>query len=678
MPWYERSFRRNLVDMHIERDRAEYLSRFDPKAYYACLKTAHIQSPMIYLQSHTGLCNWDTASGETHPAFRGNNQIKELIDLCHGGGMDVVAYYSLIYNNWAYAAHPAWRIRYMDGRASREPGRYGLVCPNNMEYRAFITAQFHELCREYEFEGIFLDMTFWPGVCYCDACRARYRAEQGRELPTQVNWQDEQWLRFQSARERWMGEFALFATAEMKACKPGVSVEHQYSTIAQSYMRGVTQTNGIASDYAGGDLYGGHREQSFISKLYYETTNNQPFEYMTSRCEPNLKDHTTTKSLQSLQQHNYITLAHHGAFLAIDAIDPCGTMNEYFYQVLGQVFEESRAYEPYMTGCLQADVALFFSFGSKMNLLAEPAGPEAAEQTHAQLQALTGAAAALAGAHIPYTVLPGSRAERLARYKLVIVSEACFLREEELDALVSYVENGGALYASGTTDPRLAMRLLGARRMGFTKERITYIAPEPEAQACFGRMFTPQYPLAYQGHQALYEGGHGAQTLATITLPYTDPADTAHFATIHANPPGIPTRSPALLQGTAGKGRVLLSCASFERNAQQAHRDVFLALLARLSGDLSPIRTDAPGFVEFTVFNDEERRCTYLHAVNTQDLDPLVPAGAFSVEFRSPRSIASGAVLPTGMPLPLELAGDTVRFHAPGLTVFGMWRLNWA
>jgi len=34
-----------------------------------------------------------------------------LIELCHKEGMNVVIYYSLIYNNWAYDNHPEWRMK---------------------------------------------------------------------------------------------------------------------------------------------------------------------------------------------------------------------------------------------------------------------------------------------------------------------------------------------------------------------------------------------------------------------------------------------------------------------------------------------------------------------------------------------------------------------------------------
>ncbi len=56
MEWYQRQWRRNLVDMHIEDWDEEFLSKFDPDEYVRLLKLGNIGAPMLYFQSHVGLC----------------------------------------------------------------------------------------------------------------------------------------------------------------------------------------------------------------------------------------------------------------------------------------------------------------------------------------------------------------------------------------------------------------------------------------------------------------------------------------------------------------------------------------------------------------------------------------------------------------------------------------------
>jgi len=54
--WYERSYRRNLVDMHVEDWDERFLSQLDPKSYVKMLKLANVKSAMVYANSHVGYC----------------------------------------------------------------------------------------------------------------------------------------------------------------------------------------------------------------------------------------------------------------------------------------------------------------------------------------------------------------------------------------------------------------------------------------------------------------------------------------------------------------------------------------------------------------------------------------------------------------------------------------------
>ena len=66
-------------------------------------------------------------------------------------------------------------------------------------------------------------------------------------------------------------------------------------------------------DYLRGDYYGGFL-QSFINKYYKNVSPNLPFIYHTSRCDPELKYHTTTKTQEELLLHVITALVHNGHF----------------------------------------------------------------------------------------------------------------------------------------------------------------------------------------------------------------------------------------------------------------------------------------------------------------------------------------------------------------------------
>ena len=67
MNWYETSYRRHLLDMHINDWGDElFLSQFDPDVYVDNLVRGNVRSAMIYMQSHVGYCYFPTKTG----AFR--------------------------------------------------------------------------------------------------------------------------------------------------------------------------------------------------------------------------------------------------------------------------------------------------------------------------------------------------------------------------------------------------------------------------------------------------------------------------------------------------------------------------------------------------------------------------------------------------------------------------------
>ncbi|MHB1483876.1 MAG: alpha-L-fucosidase [Saccharofermentanales bacterium] len=673
--WYEKSYRRNLVDMHIEDWNDEFLSKFDPRDYYENLRRAGIKSPMLYIQSHVGYCYWPAKSGHMHNAFRGREHaMRDLFDMCHDGGMDVVAYYSLIYNNWAYENHPEWRMLTLSGRGSRDNGgRYGLCCPNNQEYRNFVTNQIDDFSEYFDFEGIFLDMTFWPLLCcYCDSCKSRWEKEIGGEMPVNVDWNDPQWLVFVKKREEWLGEFAWMATDRVKMNKPGCSVEHQNSTVLHNWMFGVNLPIIEASDYAGGDFYGGIEQQSLACKLYYTLTKNQPFEYMTSRCYPALYEHTTTKPEDMLYQSVMMTYAHHGAALIIDAIDPAGTMDKRVYETIGSIFESSARYEPFLEGFPKADVGIYFSMSGKMNpaqavVPADSGDAGAGGIPH--LDAVLGASNSLRKHHIPYWIVGNNRLDMLDNLKVLVVPDSPFMDEKDIARIKEFVLAGGKLYFSRYSAPSLAEEIFGLTYDGLTEESVTYFSPTATGHYLMPQ-FTENYPMTVMTTQARLSGEiqNGTQVLATMTLPY---ADGSRFSSIHSNPPGNKTMMPSLLRANYGKGTVIWSAAPFEGAVRVQHSDVFADLILDLNGPFSST-IDAPEYIEHIVFNVLEKNRILVSLVNIQDQFRFYETQNIYVKIKTNKAPVSIYEIPDRNILQYTFTGEEVIIPVDSFHIFKM------
>lgn len=695
--WYQTHFRRTLLDMHIEDWDDAFLSKYDPEHYFEQLKKAHIDAAMIYVQSHVGLCYWPTKTGVMHKAFVGKeDQVKRLFDLCNTNGIKTILYYSEIYNNREFERHPEWRmVDYQGGDSRQRGGRYGLCCPNNREYRQFLKAQIAEFCEYFTFDGVFLDMTFWPMVCYCPACQERWAAEHDTPLPHIIDWKDPAWLEFNRARHAWLGEYAHMLTNEVKKHCPGASVEHQYGNSLSFWRFGNNENVSEASDYIGTDLYGGIYQQSFACKTWYHLTQNQPFQYMTSRCYPSLSEHTTTKTYDQLLQCAAMTYLHHGANLLIDAIDPVGTVDERVYDLIGRVYGDIKPYEPYLDkGELAYDVSLYFNLDGKLDYEAngvDVMDPTARNSAYPHQQALLGAAKALAQQHIPYSVVNSSRLADIENHKVLVLPDAPLVGKRSVEAILRYVEQGGKLYLSKHAAPQIVERVFGVSAEGLTDEIVTYLAPTAEDGFMAG-LFTAQHPLGMLVERAVkMPVPHNAKLHARLALPYTVPGilnsvlppDIPHemrvekddpryqFATIHANPPGPVTQYAGIMEANYGKGTVIWSAIPFEKAQRSQHSQIFARIVTYLAGEFQ-FSAEAPESVECVMFDAPEQKLKLMGLIETREGYQIPPTHAVTVRIACPKPPAGAYLLPDRAPLACSYADGQALIKLDRFHIFAM------
>lgn len=676
--WYKKCYRRHLCDMHIDDWDETFLSKFSPEVYVENLKIAKIQNAMLYFQSHVGLCYYPTKTAKMHAGFVGKEDaMRRLVDLCHENGICVTGYYSLNYNTWAHDNHPDWRMLGENGKSRREvkgavsemefsdtsskQARYGFCCPNNPKYRAFVEAQIKEMADYFTVDGMFYDMLFWPHMCYCEHCRKRWAEEVGGQLPLEKDWNDPRWLMHIHKRRQWMGEFAQWVTDVTRKLLPGVSVQHNVSQAAMpSSTTACAEEVLAACDYAGGDLYRGGYGHTFACKFYRNTTNNQPFEYMFSRCAPNLAVHTQIKSKDIMRSEVFQTAANHGATLVIDAIDPVGTMDERVYKQIGEVFEELIPYEPFLTGEAVEDIGIYYSLKSRFSARDEP---------HINFEAVLNTVGNLLENNL-LSGVTGSFGD-FGRYKVLVAP--ALTQEDAFDnqRILDFVRNGGNLYFSGSDNAALLEEFFGAKVSDRTKEQIVYVAPKKEIQSCFD-YFDAEHPLNFSGSAPIVEGIEPDKVLATITLPYTH-QNTKKFASIHSNPPGIKTNIPAIAQTNYGNGKVLWSAVALEAVDLYEHKQVILQLLKDRFDINSTVTSDAPKDVEITLFNEDSSMFVNTVLINHDHKARKVEDFNISVICEQPAKKVF--LIPENKEIPYEADGNIVTFKVSDMHIFKMFKI---
>lgn len=663
MKWYEKSYRRHLCDMHIDDWDDAFLREFSPEEYFENLKLAQVTSPMIYLQSHVGHCYWPTQVGHMHKAFEGReNMIRQLIDLCHEAGMSVVGYYSPTYNSYEHDRHVEWRMVDKNGHSYREEGiwRYGLLCPNNIEVRKFYYEQIAEIAAYFQVEGMFYDMPFWAYPCYCESCRARWENECGGEIPETEN--DSRWQLFENKRREWMGEFANDITNVTRRLMPNVTVEWNYAFAALPEDIGTSELVNYACDYVGGDFYQDSVTQVFACLLYGAVSRNQPFEFMISRCDPNLQSHTLTKTEDRLMSMVMRVAAHHGAAFVIDAIDPVGTLDRRVYERIGKVYECFKMYEPYFKGKISKDVGVFYSISSKRN---------AQGQAFNNYTGSVNSIRSLITAHVPVGIASTETIDCLDEYAFLILSNPNNLPVAIEEKLITYVENGGTLFFSNVDDGCLFNTLIEGRLLGYTESDKTYVAPVE----MYGDMFmsyTLKYPLPFSNVRLPMVEDVKGEVLAHITLPYTNPYQ-REFASIHANPPGISTEYPAMVIRKYKKGTVIWSAAPIENEKHFDYRQIMLNIIAKYGKEYS-FDCDASELVEITRYDTDD--CIYINVVTLLDNDIASLQEGFEIRVKTKRPIEKVKLLPNGDEIEFNRTEKGISFTTRPLRIFDMYELS--
>jgi hypothetical protein len=696
-------YRRMLVDMHIPDFDEHFLRDYDPARMAELYERANLNAVMFYCKSHVGLCNWPTRVGRMHPGLGGRDVTDELLKELRQRDIAACAYHSLIFDNQVWLEHPEWRMRPL--ASNREFGilgpRYGICCPNNPDYRAYEREQVTDLLTRYRFEAVFFDMTFWPAVCGCAHCQERYRNEQGDELPTTVDWTEPEWCAFQSARERWIREFAGAMTDLAKRHEGDVPVYHNFATAPSPWQLGVPFTMTEEQDFCGGDNYGDEIDQLVWCKQMLHLSRRRPPEFMTSVVGAGLGDHVSLRAEAALQLRAYACVALDSATLFIDAVDPGGRVNAGVYDLVGRVYANSARYEPYLGGDPIEDVALYASSESKVDFAlngASLADAGALWSPTPHLKALRGAAVALQRAHLPFGIITRRQLGELRRFRAVVLPNVLRVEPEEVEAFRAYVAAGGRLYASRYTS---LVETQGRRHSDFLLADVFGCHLEREEGAArqvyvrpievLAPQLSPQRHLSFQPASGALAGGvlrlraQGATTLATLTLPYGHPkpgrVDDGDWASIHSSPPWEETGEPAIVSSEFGRGRCIYSSADFETLEHEPAQRLFATLVRDLLGDAPSFEADVHPAVWVNAFNQPDARRVQINFVNPLAQTGPVPPFEARFALRPPagRSFRALSSVPDGAPVPFELGEDgALRAHIDDLRDFRMLLAEYA
>lgn len=498
----KRSFKRAIhFDFHTLAGIDGLLQNFDATDFAKTLADANVGYINFTAMCNNGYCYYPTRVGTVYPGLK-RDILGEVLDACHRYGIGVTAYLNVGINFEAARSHIEWCRIDETGRVlvtysnlvhdidCRDGNLFTrTMCFNHPGYVAHTLDLIREIAR-YDVDGIFCD-GFYPEVCYCPVCMQKM-LDAGVDVSSKeavYHYQDLSTRRFSQEIREVLGaeryaffngiapEFMTNAHAEIEALPSWIWIHYDSFPQRAAYLRGLYDTR----------------------------------IYMTGRFQRDWGDFGGYRPRAAMENDLYDALMNGYELSFGDHLHPVSGINKALYKIIGDVFDQAKAYDPYTDGArYAADIAVLC-------------------ENYEDLMDTRNRGASRMLSELKYTYDFVNPDMDFDPYRLIIVPDRIPMTESLQLKLDQYITRGGKLITSGTAG-------LKPDRSGFALEdyrTITVDGVDPVKTAYFQfKNELEDYPqtvwsIYYYKHQDGSIGGqqilmknNGGEVLADLVPAY--------------------------------------------------------------------------------------------------------------------------------------------------------------
>ena len=582
-----------------------------------------------------------------NPNMKGD-LVGTVLERLHASGLRMIGRFDFSKINETIAArHPDWLYVSEKGENVNYNGQVH-ACFNGPYQQERLFDILGEALDRYPLDGIFFNMPGYQqrdysgnhhGICQSDACRRRFKAECGLDLPARNDPKDPVCRKYQEFCRRTAD--ALYGKIQefVRSRRPNLIILN-YKVQGSDVVR--AESNRPYPGWAHEDTEKArqrrlsHPEQPLsnaaVHFIHYPQRHSGVSTYVTSR-----------RLLQQMVQ---------GQWVDFYCIGPLQRLEDRLaLPAVQDVFRFHARNEAYFRGLRPAaDAALI------------PAGGEE----------YRGLFDALSEHHVSFD-LASAETSDLSAFPLVIVPEAGKLDPEACRKLDAYVEAGGRLLLTGEAPKGLkSAGVREVRRHGRVPG--TYIRIRPEDRRRLGQPSLEALDLVYLDGPMVEYGTEGSAEglLRYIPPAMFGPPEKCYYKEV--------SDLPALLYHRHGRG----ACAVFpwsigSHYAKMKHPGHALLVLGAIEGLLETprtVRVQASPLVEIQHMRDAEGKFEWVSLANLSGqkdapgyFEP-VPMRDLAVEIRPRRAVASARLLKSGKDVAVESAGDRATCRVPELGLY--------
>ena len=421
----ELPFRHIHLDFHTSRFIEGIGSDFDPERFADTLAKAHVNSINCFARGHHGWMYYDTKKfpERKHPHLT-RPLLNEQVEACHKRGIKVPAYISLQTDLYTADRHAEWQVLSADGSIGEpyQSNFWKTLCLNT-PYVDFLKAHVREVLETVPVDGLWLDI-IKPKDCSCRWCRERMR-EEGLD-PT--NPRDRQLNGYQVILE-----FTSNLSKMIRSIKPDCLIYYNSGHVTPFHRdAGQAYTHFELESLSSTEKWG---YPFFQNEARYARTLGKEIVGMTGKFQSSWGDFHSFKNKAALEFDCFLPLALNAKCSIGDQLYPNGRLDPVTYELVGSVYGQVKAKEPWCRGAEAiTEIAVFTPEEFRLDINNDhPSG-------------LWGVNKMLLEGNFQYDVID-SQAD-FKKYKVLILPDHIPVDDAFASKLQDYLSGGGKIIAS--------------------------------------------------------------------------------------------------------------------------------------------------------------------------------------------------------------------------------------
>ncbi|HVU14422.1 MAG TPA: beta-galactosidase trimerization domain-containing protein [Phototrophicaceae bacterium] len=706
--WYSRNLRRIFFDMHLpdwtepgqsagdQHEVRGVATHFDPEQIVDEFVRAHINVAVIFAKCQFGNFYYNTQIGHKHAGLGDLDLLGEMVERAHRHDIRIIGYYSNMWDTQTAREHPEWMAQEADGSYSynRWP-TMSLLSP----YRDLVHAHLRELFTGYDLDGVWSDiLSDLPTFDHFS--RERYIHDVGEPMPRSSA--DPGWIKLMRWQQDILYEYLDGCYQLVKSIKPEAAyVVNFYGAPYAMPSQGLSFKHLTLSDMGSSEGYTewqGLLFPSFAARYMRAGVNGRPFEILTGRFVQTWD--FTVRPLAQMRFEAFSVVANGGAVCIDDEPYADGSTEPEVFDKIADTYGEIERRERVLLGAQPLRYAALYvsqktrELDEVLNRARPPSKALTLESNPNPsdsdlLPAWMGTFKALIEAHVPVEMID-ERPESLAtlgQYKAVYLANILTLAPHEIEALQTFVADGGGLVATGATSlyddqgkrlPNYALAELFG--VDFVK-RGDFTFPYIQFHDSPFTMNAIRRPLPH--YTALWDvriNAADVQVAATRRNPLIETSGETYY---HNNQPApdADTGEPVIIYRNYGKGRVVyigaLPGSNYARLGHEPYRRLIADAITWAAGSLPPVR--AEGLLNTEIVTNRLGADLIVHLVTgmpqravrfglSRTVDSIEEQVILpNVRLTIPPATRAVYRVPSGAELPIDRSASEVRVTIPML-----------